>query len=224
MGLKTRSQDPPPLYTVLNAKNNFYVFKRLKKLRSTVCCGMRLLRRIQIPGARPVTPGHGRSHRARQFVRWRGCFCTALLVWPAKHTYLFSGSLKGLLTSASEHSLYVHQEWTSFGATGRGENESTLSPSPRELRQVRPEATRTPGPVLRLRCCVVNMARTLISESFTCFLPGPGYFSKIPYACFPTFSKSFFKWHLLSKASPQNPSFNCAPLPSAPPALSVNTS
>ena len=122
MGLKTRSQDPPPLYTVLNAKNNFYVFKRLKKLRSTVCCGMRLLRRIQIPGARPVTPGHGRSHRARQFVRWRGCFCTALLVWPAKHTYLFSGSLKGLLTSASEHSLYVHQEWTSFGATGRGEN------------------------------------------------------------------------------------------------------
>ena len=37
--------------------------------------------------------------------------------------------------------------------------------------------------------------------------------------CFPTFSKSFFKWHLLSKASPQNPSHNCTPLPSPVPAL-----
>ena len=73
--------------------------------------------------------------------------------------------------------------------------------------------------MLQLPCCVVNMARTLISESFTCFPPGPGCFSKIPYACFPTFSKSFFKLHLLSKASPQNPSNNCTPLPSALPAL-----
>ena len=49
VGLKTRTQDPPPLYTVLNAKNNFYIFKRLKKLKSTVCCDMRILYRIQIP-------------------------------------------------------------------------------------------------------------------------------------------------------------------------------
>ena len=28
--------------------------------------------------------------------------------------YLFSGSLKGSLTSASEHSLFVHQEWDKF--------------------------------------------------------------------------------------------------------------
>lgn len=48
VGLKTRNQDPPPLYTVLNAKNNFYIFKQLKKLKSTVCCDMRLYR-IQIP-------------------------------------------------------------------------------------------------------------------------------------------------------------------------------
>lgn len=63
MGLKTRSQDPPPLYTVLNAKNNFYVFKRLKKLRSTVCCGMTVTQNPDSRGtaghtrARPVTPG-----------------------------------------------------------------------------------------------------------------------------------------------------------------------
>lgn len=140
---------------------------------------------------------------------------SALHFWYDRQStiYLFSGSSKGLLTPASAHCTCTKNA-TSFGSTGRRENKSTLSPSPQELRQVCSEPTRAPDPVLQLPCCVVNMARTLCSEPFTCFPPGPGCFSKIPYACFPTFSKSFFKWHLLSKASPQNPSYNCTPLPS----------